>query len=200
MTWVVVTLVTVLVGVSYLLTTLRAIGRARDEGLHYRLSARFWLALALFGGLLMAALAIPLLSHELAGTNAGMLTGGLMALPPAVVIAAGLRNAWVLLVAHRRRQRALAAGGVINGRVVDRARWPLGQDLMAVIVEADVPDPEPASEMAYRTRRPDRTVRHRFVETCPGDHWARFEPGSDVELRYDPGNLGDFAVLLFAGS
>ncbi|MEM6990504.1 MAG: hypothetical protein AAF721_08405 [Myxococcota bacterium] len=200
MQWVIVTLVVVAVGVSYLLATLRDIGRVRDEHHHYRLSARFWLGLASFGTLMMMALAVPLLTHEVGGSDAGMLTGGLMALPPVVVIAAGLRNAWLLLAAARRRRRALAGGGLIEARVVTRSRWPLGQDLMALVVEAEVPDVEPSSDMAYRTRRPDRTVRHRFVEMCPGDHWSRFEPGASVSLRYDPKNLGNFAVLLFASA
>lgn len=198
MTWVAVTLVLVLFGAGYLLSTLRAIGRTQDEQLHYELSAKFWLALAVFGGALVFALAFPLLSHDLATTDAGMLTGGLIAVLPAVVIAAGMRNAFVLLRAHRRRRRAFAASGRVNAEVVSRSRWPMGQDLMAVVVEADVPRLEPTPDMAYRTRHPDDTVRHRFVETCPGDHWARFCPGAQVRLRYDPANLGDYAVELFA--
>jgi len=198
MTWVAVTLVLVLLGASYLLTTLRAIGRSKDEQLHYQLSAKFWIALAAFGGALVVALALPLLSHDLASTDAGMLTGGLIAVLPAIVIAAGLRNAFVLMRAHRRRRRAFAASGRVNAQVVSRSRWPLGQDLMALVVEADVPRLEPAPDIAYRTRHPDDTVRRRFVETCPGDHWARFSPGARVGLRYDPANLGDYAVELFA--
>ena len=200
MTWVAVTLLLVLLGAAYLLTTLRAIGRTQDEQLHYQLSAKFWLALATFGGALVFALAFPLLSHDMAGTDAGMLTGGLIAVLPAVVIAAGIRNAFVLMRAHRRRRRAFAARGRVNAEVVSRSRWPLGQDLMAVVVEADVPKVEPPPDIAYRSRHPDRTVRRRFTETCPGDHWARFSPGATVGLRYDPTNLGDYAVELFAGA
>lgn len=192
------TLGVVLVGVSYLLATLRAIASARDEQQQYRLSARFWLALAVFGGLTMTVLTVPLMSHDLARTDAGLLTAALIALPPLIVIAAGTRNAWALVVAHRRRSRALLAEGSVRARVIRRVRRPLGQDLMAVVVEADVPDLEPPCELAYRSRRPERTSRRRFVETCPGDHWAQFEPGALVTLRYDPANLADFAVLLFA--
>lgn len=197
MTWVLVTLVLVFVGAAYLLTTVRAIGRERDERGHYRLSARFWLALAAFGALSILALGRPLVGHPFAATDAGLLSAGLIAVLPTVVIAAGLRNAWVLLRTLRRRQRALDSVGCVAARVVSRSRWPLGQDLMAFVVEADVPDPEPAPDLAYRARRPDRTQRRRFVETCPGDHWARFEPGAAVTLRYDPRDLDAYAVLLF---
>lgn len=186
-----------MVGVTYLLTVLRAIGRERDERRHYRLSARFWLALASFGALVVLALGIPLATHEMAGTDAGKLSGVLVAILPTVVIAAGLRNGLLLLRAYRRRERALAGGGAVNARIVSRSRWPLGQDLIALVVEADVPHAKPAGDLAYRSRRVEEEVTTRFTETCPGDHWARFEPGSEVVLRYDPENLADFAVLMF---
>ena len=197
MTWVLATLVLVVVGASYLLTALRAIARAKDERAHYTTSARFWIGLAMFGLAIVVVLGGPIVSHELAGTEAGVLSIALVAVLPTVVVAAGLRNGLLLLRAARRRARALTASGVVQAQVVARSRWPLGQDLMALVVEADVPDRVPASDMAYRTRRPDRTVRHRFVETCPGDHWGRFEPGAKVTVRYDPDDLGSFAVLLF---
>ena len=196
-TWVLATLALVVVGASYLLAALRAISRARDERTHYTTSARFWIGLAMFGLAIVVVLTGPIVSHELAGTEAGVLSIALAAVLPAVVVAAGLRNGFLLLRAARRRDRGLTAGGVVQAKVVSRSRWPLGQDLMALVVEADVPDAMPSSDMAYRTRRPDRTVRHRFVETCPGDHWGRFEPGATVTLQYDPENLGNYAVLIF---
>lgn len=198
MTWAVATLGLVLVGVFFLLTTLRSIGRAHDEASHYLVSVRFWLGLAVFGVVVVGVLWLPLLSHPFASTDAGMVSAGLIAILPTIVVAAGLRNAFVLLRAHRRRRGAFAAGGLVNARVVERRRWPLGQDLMALVVEADVPDATPQSDMAYRSRRPDRTARHRFVEMCPGDHWSRFSPGAAVTLHYDPADLRRFAVLLFA--
>lgn len=198
MIWIVITVLLAVVGVAYLVGTVREIGRVRDERVHYRLSAKFWLALAGFGALMMGALVMALLSHESSSTDAGTLTGSLMALPPAVLIATGARNAWILVGAQRRRGRGLRGEGVVQGKVVDRRRRVLGQDLMALVVEAELPDVRPSTEMVYRARRPERLVRHRFVETCPGDHWAQFEPGAAVTLRYDPGNLSDYAVLLFA--
>ena len=68
---------------------------------------------------------------------------------------------------------------------------------MAITVEADLPESSASHDLAYRSRDPERVRTHRFVETCPTDHWSRFEPGAKVLLRYVPDDLGTFAVLLF---
>lgn len=197
MGWALLTLGLVALGVTFLLATVRAIGRARDEASHYSLSILFWLLLAAFGGLMVVMLGRPLVAHGWLGTDAGMLSAGLVAVLPAVVISAGGRNAWILWRAQRRRARALAPGhATVEGRVVERRRRAFGQDIMALVVEADVPYAEPAPDMAYRSKRP-ATHRQRFVETCPGDHWRRFAPGEEVTLRYDPAEPSTFAVLLF---
>jgi hypothetical protein len=114
-----------------------------------------------------------------------------------VVMAAGLRNGLILAFACRRRARALRDGITVTGRVVDRSRRVLAQDIMIAVVEADVPRPTVSPDLSYRRRDPECTRRCRFTETCPGDHWARFEPGTEVTLKYDPTDLRNFAVLLF---
>ena len=200
MAWAWLTLGLVLLGVTFLLATLRAIGRARDEASHYSLSILFWLLLAAFGGLMVMMLGRPLLAHGWLGTDAGVVSAGLVAVLPAVVISAGARNAWILRRAQVRRARALAPGqATIEGRVVERRRRAFGQDIMALVVEAEVPFTRPAPDITYRSKRP-ATERRRFVETAPGDHWRRFAPGASVTLRYDPEDPRTFAVLLFASS
>jgi hypothetical protein len=80
---------------------------------------------------------------------------------------------------------------------VSRARRALSHDILAITVEAEVPDAAVRRDLAYRTRTPDAMRRHQFVETCPGDQWARFEPGAKVRLRVDPDDLQTYAVVLF---
>ncbi|HET6585438.1 MAG TPA: hypothetical protein VFG69_18395, partial [Nannocystaceae bacterium] len=77
------------------------------------------------------------------------------------------------------------------------SRRALAHDIMAITVEAELPEPSQHHDLAYRSRDPEHVRTHRFVETCPTDHWGRFEPGARVTLRYVPGDLDTFAVLLF---
>ncbi len=184
-------------GVAAMLATMRAIGRATDELQHDRLSVRFWGLLAALGILLAAAFTYPMIANDWAGSEPGRVMVALISLPPAFVTAVGLRNAVILAFAGRRRRAAMAGGARVEGRVVDRSRRLFANDIMSVVVEADLPVTEPATELAYRARDPRRTRVHRFVETCPTDHWARLEPGTGVALRYLPERLDCFAVELF---
>jgi hypothetical protein len=197
MGWALITIATVGVGVAYLLYVIRSIGRAVDDQSHYRLTVRFWAALAILGFLTLGLLARPLVAYEWVRTEAGVLSVGLVAVLPLFVIVAGLRNAVSLSSAYRRRTRALSSGQALPGCVVERSRWPLGQDLMAVVLEADVPRPSTGAELTYRARDPQRSVRRRFVETCPADHWARFEPGTEITVLVDLEDPTVFALRLF---
>lgn len=197
MAWALATIAAVVVGVAYLLVAVRRIHGGRDEAEHYVQSIRFWGGLAVLGAVTLVMLARPLVAYDWVRTEAGLLSVGLIAILPAFVIGAGARNALALWRAARRRRRALDRGVALSGRVVDRVRWAFGQDIIAVVVEADVPRPEDVHEMTYRARDLERTERRRFVETCPGDHWGRFAPGAPVKLRVDPADLHTFAVLLF---
>lgn len=197
MVWALATLATVAAGVALLLVTVRRIQVARDEHAHYRYSVRFWAGLAALGAITLVMLARPLLDFAWVHTDAGLVSVGLIAILPTFVIGAGLRNAIALHRADRRRRRAMLSGVPVQGRVVDRMKWTLGQDIIAVVVEADVPRPDDGHEMTYRARDPERVQRLRFVETCPGDHWARFDPGTAVTLRVDLRRPDTFAVMLF---
>jgi hypothetical protein len=179
-----------------MLATMRRIDRARDELAHYRLSVRFWGALAVLGFLLGASFGYPIYVFFDPGRIA-WLTIGLVGIPFTVVVVAGVRNAMALFRAHQRRRQVVGRGLTVRGRVVQRSRR-FFQDVMAVVIEADLPDPSPRAEPQYRPRDPSHTICHRFVECCPTDHWHRFKPGSEVELEVDPGNPGSFAVHLFA--
>jgi len=197
MSWALVTLALVVAGVVGMLVTMRAIHRATDELAHYRLSVRFWALLAALGVALVFAFAYPIQMQGWLYTDSGLVSVMFMAILPAVVVFVGLRNAGTLFVAHRRRRRALSSGTAIAARVVDRSRRALAHDIMAITVEADLPEATEGRDLAYRSRDPERVRTHRFVETCPTDHWSRFEPGAKVTLRYVPDDLGTFAVLLF---
>jgi hypothetical protein len=203
MGWALVTLGLVVGAVAAMLVTMRGIHRATDELAHYRLSVRFWALLAALGVALVFAFAYPLRMIAGAGmegwllSDSGLVTAALMGILPAVVVFAGLRNATVLAHAHRRRRRALRTGTSIAARVVDRSRRLLAHDIMAVTVEADLPEAREATDLAYRSRDPERVRTHRFVEMCPTDHWSRFEPGARVTLRYLPDDPRTFAVMLF---
>jgi hypothetical protein len=197
MGWALATIATVMIGVAFLLWTVRRIHRAVDEQAHYRLSVDFWAGLAVLGVATLFLLARPLVAYEWVRTEAGIVSVGLIAVLPVFVIVAGLRNAISLSIAMRRRRRALSTGRPLQGRVVERARWLLGQDLMAVVLEADVPRPNEGRELAYRARDPEHCQRRRFVETCPADHWSRFEPGTHVIVLVDLDDPDTFALRLF---
>lgn len=197
MGWALATIATVGTGVAYLLHTVRAISRATDEQEHYVLSVRFWGALAVLGLATLVLLARPLVAYPWVRTEAGIVSVGLIALLPVFVIVAGLRNAISLAVAKNRRGRAMKTGQPVIGQVVERARWLLGQDLMAVVLEADIPRLPTDGALTYRARDPERSERRRFVETCPADHWARFEPGTEVTVLVDPQDPDTFALRLF---
>lgn len=198
MSWAFTILGVVLVGVLALLGTMRGIHRAQDELDHYRLSVRFWALLAALGVVLVFAFGYPIEAYGMLHTDAGLVSVLLMSVLPAIVTFAGLRNAVTLALAHRRRRRAIANGTTIAARVVDRSRRALAHDLMAVTVEADLPEAGRSNHLTYRSRDAERVRTRRFVETCPTDHWARFEPGAPVVLRYDPADLRSYAVMLFA--
>lgn len=196
--WAAISIALVLVGVAYLLVIMRGIDRTRDELSYYRLSVRFWVGLAALGVVLAASFAHPIYRFFEAGRVA-WLTIGLVGLPFSVVVLAGLRNASTLLRAHLRRRAVVGRGLSVEGRVVSRSRRVF-QDIMAVVVEADLPDPRPSPELAYRPRDPAHSIRYRFVECCPADHWNRFEPGRKVVLEVDPQQPDRFAIRLFGRS
>lgn len=197
MSWATSTSALVVVGVGFLVATIGQIHNATDEDDYFRLSIRFWAALAGLGVVLVAAFVHPVLALRWLPPQASTLTMALVSLPVGVVIVGGLRNAISLVRARRRRRRALDSCVEVEARVVERQRRLFGHDILAITVEAEVPDPRPAPDLAYRTRRPDPTRTLRVVETCPGDQWSRFAPGSRVRLRLDPADPAVFAVLLF---
>lgn len=197
MSWVLAILVLVVVGAAGMLLTMRNIHRANSEQARDLASVAFWAQLGALGLVLLAAFAQPLTRSGWFDNNeAGLVTMGLVSILPLVVTFVGVRNAVLLALALRRRRGALDRGELLEARVVERSRRAFAHDIMSVVVEADVPVRVPASELSYRQRDLDRTRRHRFVETCPTDHWAQLEPGCSVALRYDPDDLGRFAVLL----
>jgi hypothetical protein len=196
MSWVLAILTLVMAGVLGMLLTIRRIQRAPTEAARDFASVAFWAQLGALGLLLLAAFAQPIARFGWFESEAGLVTVGLMSIMPLVVSFVGLRNAGLLALAMRRRGRALGSGELVEARVVERSRRMFAHDIMSVVLEADVPELVPASELAYRQRDPDRTRCHRFVETCPTDHWTRLEPGKIVALRYDPTDLRSFAVVL----
>jgi hypothetical protein len=197
MAWALLTAAILVLGVAWLLATVRRIHAARQDDLHYRLSIRFWAGLAALGGATAVMLLRPILDYAGVRTEAGLVTVGLIAILPAIVVLVGLRNAWALARAHHRRGRARAHGIEIEGRVVECLRAAFAQDLMALVVEVDLPVAGEGHELSYRARDPERTRRHRFVETCPADHWTRLRPGQDVRVLVDFADPRAFAVRLF---
>ncbi len=196
MSWALAILTLVLAGVAGMLLTMRLIHRARSEQTRDLASVAFWAQLGLLGLVLIAAFAQPMARYGWFETEAGLVTIALMSIMPLVVSFVGIRNALLLTLALVRRRRALRGGQLIEGRVVERTRRLFANDIMSVVVEAQVPERSDPVELAYRQRDLDRTRCHRFVETCPTDHWTRLEPGQTVALRYDPEDLRSFAVLL----
>lgn len=197
MIWALATVGLIVLCVGLLVLTIGQIQHASAEGEYFRLSIRFWATLATLGALLFAAFAHPLLSWTSLPAPAAWLTMGLVSLPIGVVIGGGLRNVFALTHASRRRRAALREGVEFEATVIERSRSVFAQDLFSVTVETDIPTERPESGLAYRTRDLRRTKRCRFVETCPGDQWGRFEPGRVVKLRIDPRDEACYAVVLF---
>lgn len=197
MSWATSTCALVVLGVGFLVATIGQIHNATDEDAYFRLSIRFWAALAGLGFLLIAAFAHPVWALRWLPPQASAVTMALVSIPVAVVILGGLRNATSLIRARRRRRLALRTGEEVEARVIDRTRRLFGHDILSITVEAEVPDPGVDGDLAYRTHHPERTRRVRLVETCPGDQWSRFVPGSRVRLRLDPFDHAVYAVLLF---
>ncbi len=197
MLWATMTCLMVVAGVGVLVMTIGRIQNTTGEEDYFRLSIRFWAMLALLGVFLVVAFSRPLLELRWLPRDAGIVTATLVSIPIAVVIAGGVRNALALWLARRRRRRALGRGELVEATVVSRARKLLSHDILAITVEADIPDAAPRRDLAYRTKTPDALRKYQFVETCPGDQWTRFEPGAKVRLRVDPSDLGTYAVVLF---
>jgi MFS family permease len=198
MQWALVIFALVGLGVGAMLATVRAISRATDERRHDRLSIRFWTLLAALGIVVAIAFVYPFVAQGWASNEAGRLVAALICVPPAFVTVVGLRNAGILLVAARRRHDAFAHGDRVEARIVDRSRRAFAHDIMSIVVEADLPVAAHVPDLAYRQRDPARTRVHRFVETCPTDHWARLEPGTTVSLRYVADAPERYAVEIFA--
>lgn len=196
MSWALAILTLVIGGVVGMLLTMRKISRAQSEQARDLASVAFWLQLGVLGLVLIGAFAQPMARYGWFDTEAGLVTAALMSIMPLVVTFVGMRNALLLTLAMVRRRRALRGGEVIEARVVERSRRLFAHDIMSVVVEAQVPERSVSVDLAYRQRDLDRTRCHRFVETCPTDHWAQLEPGRAVSLRYDPDDLRCFAVLL----
>lgn len=197
MLWASLTCLMVVVGVGVLVLTIGRIQDTTREEDYFRLSIRFWAMLAVLGVLLVLAFSRPLLELQWLPRNTGLVTVALVSIPIAVVITGGIRNALALWLARRRRQRAFVRGELLEATVVSRARKALTHDILSITVEADVPEIVERTDLAYRTRTPDTLRKHRFVETCPGDQWRRFAPGTKVRLRVDPQDLDTFALILF---
>ncbi len=197
MTWMILTCMTLGVGVTALMANASAAQDCLDENEHYRLSIRFWSILAGLGFAVPLLLVLPLASWGMFATVGAQTAAVMACLPPLVLVLAGGGNAFALSRVVRRRSRALEGGKRATARVIGRHRHPLSPDLMALELEARLPDPNPAAQDSYRPRDEHPTVTRRFVELAPADHWARFEPGSRVELAYDEADPDKFAVLLF---
>ncbi len=197
MPWLVLAFGLLTLGCGWLLWTLRATASARDEHAHYRLSIRFWLALAVLAGTMVVVGLVPLLGHPWLASPAGRATALLVATLPTLVVAVGVRNALALLRAMRRRVRAMRVGVEVEGIVRHRAHPPVGHDLVRLEIDAPLP-PRATAGPAYRAAGPRPGPVHRFVELCPSDHWDALAPGTTVRLRVDPTHPDTFALLLFA--
>lgn len=197
MSWMILTCLTLGVGVTALMANARSAQDCLDENEHYRLSIRFWTILAGLGFAVPLLTVLPLASWGMFATVGAQTAAVMACLPPLVLVLAGAGNAVALSRVVRRRSKALEGGQRATARVIGRYRHPLSPDLMALELEAKLPDPNPQVQDSYRPRDEQPTVTRRFVELAPADHWARFEPGSRVELAYDDKDPDKFAVLLF---
>lgn len=189
MWWAFFPVLVVAFGVLALVSTMRRIGGSRDEVEYYRLSVRFWGGLAALSGMLAMTFAPPMLAMSAmhpSRSDIGWITLALVSTPILIVAMAGLMNAFSLFRVLRRRHDIVGRGLEVEGRVVERSRRWLGQDLMTLVVEAEVPRPEAERPLAYRHGAEAALVRHRFAELCPADHWERFEPGRRATVEVDP--------------
>jgi uncharacterized membrane protein YvlD (DUF360 family) len=187
----------VVIGAGALVATVARIQDAADEDTYFRLSIRFWAVLAAVGVGVALVFVHPVLALLELPAHAGSLTITLIGLPVVVVIVAGVRNAVSLRRAWVRRRRAIGFGDPLEARVIARSRRLFGHDLLDIVVEAEVPEVVRTSGLPYRGRTPLGTRIVRFVETCPGDQWARFRPGRRVRLLLDPRDVSTYAVVLF---
>ena len=94
----------------------------------------------------------------------------------------------------RARRCGPAGAGVARGVVVARHRRSMSADLIEVVIEVDLPAQVDLVQSAYRPHDLDRVDRHRFTEIFPSDQWLRFEPGVEVELRFDEDDLSSYAI------
>lgn len=195
MGWALATLAAVGLGTVELVGTLRRLEGLTDEHQHYQLSVRFWGVLGLLGLALVALFVQPIAAVGWLSTLPGRAAAAGLALLPGAVAFTGLRNACRLALAHARRAPALASGITVPARVISRSRPALGQDLMEVVLELELPAAEPAS-LGYRRgdQRPVRRVR--VAETCASDHWDRFCPGQRAAVQVQPERPESFALLL----
>lgn len=195
MGWALATLAAIGLGTVELVSTVRRLQDVTDEAGHYRLSVRFWGVLGLLGLALVALFVQPIVAVGWWGTLPGRVAAVVMALMPGAVAFTGLRNATRLALAHARRARALAAGTTVPARVISRSRPPLGQDLMEVLLELELPVAD-APTVGYRRGDHRRVRRVRVSETCASDHWDRFEPGRRAAVRVHGDGPESFALLV----
>ena len=201
MWWAFFPVLVVAFGVLALVSTMRQIGGSRDEVEYYRLSVRFWGGLAALSGMLAMTFAPPMIAMSAlhpARTEIGWVTLALVSMPILVVAIAGVVNALALFGVLRRRHITIGRGLVLDARVVQRSRRWLGQDLMMVTVETEVPRPRSERPTSYRQGAEPASVQRRFIELGPADHWERFEPGTSAKIEIDPDAPDQrWAVLLF---
>ena len=178
-------------GVVYNVRKLQA---AEDEQEHLRLSVRFWKTLAGMGLIVPVMLVVPMVGWGVLKSIAAQTAAALAMLPPMALVGISTYNARALQRSLTRRTLAIAGAGVARGVVVARRRRSMSADLIEVVIEVDLPARDDLVQSAYRPHDLDRVDRHRFTEIFPSDQWLRFEPGVEVELRFDEADLSCYAI------
>ena len=176
-------------GVVYNVRKLQA---AEDEQEHLRLSVRFWKTLAGMGLIVPVMLVVPMVGWGVLKSIAAQTAAALAMLPPMALV--GISTYTSAPAQPDARTLAIAGAGVARGVVVARHRRSMSADLIEVVIEVDLPAQVDLVQSAYRPHDLDRVDRHRFTEIFPSDQWLRFEPGVEVELRFDEDDLSSYAI------
>lgn len=201
MGWLLLTFSALVCSLGGVIYNVRKLQAAEDEQDHLRLSVRFWRTLAGMGFIVPLLLVGPMLGWGLLKSVAAQTAAMLAMVPPLALVGISGFNARALKRSLNRRQLGLAGSGNARGVVVGRSRRSMSADLIEVVIEVDLPAREQRAQPSYRPHDIDQLERHRFTEVFPSDQWLRFEPGVEVEIRYDEQDLTRYAITrVFATS